>query len=198
MLLVIILGRLPFVRDFPYPSIFVTEFCHKSTISSLSWSLVKLLKIKVMPILYIDCLDCKMTTLNAPLHLNAYNFSKRIYNLYLQIWWHQVKTGWLGEQGRWSEFCVLISYQVFYSLACSLCSPPRGGTPGNSRWRCAARFSKSWLYFRPKKCHFSSRFSDVASIIHPRFHSWRWSQNATLHVYIRLRQIMSSLLRLKP
>ena len=126
-LLVIILGRLPFVRDFPYFSISVNEFCHKSTISSLSWSLVKLLKIKVMPILYIDCLDCKMTTLNAPLHLNAYNFSKRIYNLYLQVSWHQMKTGWLGEQARWSEFCVLISYQVFYSLACSLCSPPRGG-----------------------------------------------------------------------
>ena len=110
--MVIILGRLPFVRDFAYRSISVTEFCHKSTISSLSWSLVKLLKIKVMPILYIDCLDCKMTTLNAPLHSKAYNFSKRIYNLYLCVWWHQVKTGWLGEQARWSEFCVLISYQV--------------------------------------------------------------------------------------
>ena len=90
------------------------------------------LKIKVMPILYIDCLDCKMTTLNAPLHLNAYNFSKRIYNLYLQVWWHQVKTGWLGEQARWSEFCVLIIYQVFYSLACSLCSPPPPG--GGYSW----------------------------------------------------------------
>ena len=25
-----------------------------------------------------------------------------------------------------------------------------GGTPGNSWWGCAARFSKSWPYFRPK------------------------------------------------
>jgi len=101
--LIIILGPLPFVRDFPYPSISVSEFCHKSTISSLSWSLVKLLKTEVMPILYIDCLDCKMTTLNPPLHSKAYNFSKRIHNyLHLKVWWHQVKTGLLGEQARWS------------------------------------------------------------------------------------------------
>ena len=28
--------------------------------------------------------------------------------------------------------------------------PGGGGTPGNSCWGCAARFSKSWPYFRPK------------------------------------------------
>ena len=33
-----------------------------------------------------------------------------------------------------------------------------GVTPGNSWWGCATQFSKSWPYFRPKKCHFHTRF----------------------------------------
>ena len=33
-----------------------------------------------------------------------------------------------------------------------------GGTPGNSRWGFAARFSKSWPYFRPKNVIFHTRF----------------------------------------
>ena len=38
--------------------------------------------------------------------------------------------------------------------------PGGGCTPENSWWGCAARFSKSWPYFRPKKCHFQHPFSD--------------------------------------
>ena len=30
-----------------------------------------------------------------------------------------------------------------------------------------------------KKCHFPHPFSDLASKIHTRFQTWRWSQNAT-------------------
>ena len=30
--------------------------------------------------------------------------------------------------------------------------------PGNSWWGCAARFSKSWIYFRPKHVIFYTRF----------------------------------------
>ena len=38
-------------------------------------------------------------------------------------------------------------------------SSPRGGDiPGNSWWGCAARFSKSWPYFRPKNIIFHTRF----------------------------------------
>ena len=33
-----------------------------------------------------------------------------------------------------------------------------GGTPGNSWWGCAARFSKSWPCFRPKNVSFHTRF----------------------------------------
>ena len=40
-----------------------------------------------------------------------------------------------------------------------------GRTPGNSWWRCAARFFKSWPYFKPK-ISFSHQFSDMASKIH--------------------------------
>ena len=34
----------------------------------------------------------------------------------------------------------------------------RGSTPGNSWWGCAARFSKSWPYFRPKNIIFHTYF----------------------------------------
>ena len=33
-----------------------------------------------------------------------------------------------------------------------------GGTPGNSWWGCAARFSKSWPYLRSKNVIFNTRF----------------------------------------
>ena len=150
--------------------------------------------IEVMPILYIDCLDCKMTTLNAPLQSKAYNVSKRIYNyLILEVWWHEVKTGWLGEQGRWSEFCVLISYRVCYSIACSQAYSAvaawgggGGGTPWNSRWGYTNRFSKSWPHFRPKTCHFPRQFSDREVVT---------KRNITC---LHKTEIMSLLPRLKP
>ena len=34
----------------------------------------------------------------------------------------------------------------------------RGGTPKNSWWGCAAQFSKSWPYYRPKHVIFHTRF----------------------------------------
>ena len=49
--------------------------------------------------------------------------------------------------------------------------------------------------FEPKKCHFPHPFSDLASKIHTRFPTWRWSQNAT-NVFT-LTEIMSSLPRLE-
>ena len=128
--LVIILGRLPLVRDFPFLQYLSLSFASEARFHLSCRSLVKNLKIEVMPILYIDCLDCKMTTLNAPFHLKAYNYCQRIYNyLILEVWWHQVKTSWLGEQARWREFCVLISYRVCYeySLFTSLPYSPGGG-----------------------------------------------------------------------
>ena len=39
----------------------------------------------------------------------------------------------------------------------------RGEGPGDSWWECAARFSKSWPYFRPKKSDFPHPFSDLVS-----------------------------------
>ena len=42
-------------------------------------------------------------------------------------------------------------------------------TRGDSSWGCAARFSKSWHYFRPKICHFTDLFSDQTSKIHTCF-----------------------------
>ena len=47
-----------------------------------------------------------------------------------------------------------------------------GGVFGNSSWRCAARFSKSWPY-QTKKFHFSNPFSDHTSKIHIRFQTFR-------------------------
>ena len=49
--------------------------------------------------------------------------------------------------------------------------------------------------FEPKKCHFPHPFSDLASKIHTRFPTWRWSQNVT-NVFT-LTEIMSSLPRLE-
>ena len=39
-----------------------------------------------------------------------------------------------------------------------LLNSPGGGTPENSWWGCAARFSKSWAYFRPKRVIFHCLF----------------------------------------
>ena len=45
------------------------------------------------------------------------------------------------------------------------CFLPRGCTPRNYLWKCAARFSEFWTYFRGKKrtCSFPHRFSVLAS-----------------------------------
>ena len=50
--------------------------------------------------------------------------------------------------------------------------PPEEDTPGNSWWGCASRFSKSWPYFRPKKCYFPHPFSDQISKVHTHFQTW--------------------------
>ena len=78
-----------------------------------------------------------------------------------------------------------------------LCHRP-GGTPGNSWWVYAARFFKSWPYFRQKKkCPFPHPFSDLVSKIHTRFQTWKrvTKRNITC---LHKTEIMSSLLRLKP
>ena len=49
---------------------------------------------------------------------------------------------------------------------------PEGGTTGNSWWGCAARFSESRPYCRPKNCHFPHPFSDQISKIHTHFRTW--------------------------
>ena len=80
-------------------------------------------------------------------------------------------------------FCLITSWitdldlQVEVSLFASLMSTKRkfryrrprggGGTPENSWWWCAARFSKSWPYFRPmQKCTFSRPSLDQIPKIH--------------------------------
>ena len=47
--------------------------------------------------------------------------------------------------------------------------PLKGGTPGNLWWGSAAQFSKSWPYFRTKKCHFPYPFADQISKIQTHF-----------------------------
>ena len=66
-------------------------------------------------------------------------------------------------------------------------SRPRGrggSTPGNSWWGCAARFSKSWPDFRPKKCNSPHSFSDQTSKIHTRFQTWPLGRNYVIITYI--------------
>ena len=73
--------------------------------------------------------------------------------------------------------------------------PP--GTPGNSWWGCAARFSKSWPYVKPKKFHSPHPFSDLASKIHTSFSDLEVviKRNITC---LHKTEIMSSSLTLKP
>ena len=67
-----------------------------------------------------------------------------------------------------------------------LISGPRspGGPLRNSWWGCAARFSKSWPYFRPKNVTFHTRFQTWP--LKPTTHSQTWPS-----------RIVSSLLRLE-
>ena len=64
---------------------------------------------------------------------------------------------------------------------------PGEGSPGNS-WQVLRVLTQ----FRPENCHFSHPFSDLASKIHTRFRTWRWSQNATIHVYINRNYVIIS------
>ena len=69
--------------------------------------------------------------------------------------------------------------------SCSYHISPRD-SPGNSWWGCAARFSKSWPYFRPKNIIFHTLpFSDLEVIT---------KRNITC---LHKTEIMSSLVRLK-
>ena len=69
---------------------------------------------------------------------------------------------------------------------CIMGNPKPGeGTPW---WGCAARFSKFWPYFRPKK---NVNF-------HTRFQTWRRSQNVTIYMLTSHKtEIMSPLLKLE-
>ena len=60
-----------------------------------------------------------------------------------------------------------------------------GGTPGKSWWGCAAQFSKSWPYFRPKNVFFCTHFQTRPLKSIPVFRPGLWAE------------IMSSLLRLE-
>ena len=44
-------------------------------------------------------------------------------------------------------------FEAAFPPSCLVIFDP-GGTPGNSWWGCAARFSKSWSYFGPKNAIF--------------------------------------------
>ena len=49
--------------------------------------------------------------------------------------------------------------------------PGGGGViPGNSWWGCAARFFKSWPYFRPKNVIFHTRFQTRPAAGYPTYH----------------------------
>ena len=61
-----------------------------------------------------------------------------------------------------------------------------GVTPGISWWWCAARFSKSWTSFRPKKCHFPHPFSDLASKLHTRV----VTKHNTIHVCTEINYVI--------
>ena len=66
------------------------------------------------------------------------------------------------------------------------CIPEEGG--GYS-WEFLVGVCRPFLQiltlFQTKTCHFPHPFPDLASKIHTRFQTWRWSQNVTLHVYIK-------------
>ena len=55
--------------------------------------------------------------------------------------------------------CSMFSLEDFPLLRVTKLGP--GDIPGNFWWACAARFSKSWLYFRLRKCYFPHPFSDL-------------------------------------
>ena len=54
--------------------------------------------------------------------------------------------------------CPWLLYAGFAASRLDQGNSPRGGTPRNSWWVCAAQFSKSWPYFIPKTVIFYTRF----------------------------------------
>lgn len=76
---------------------------------------------------------------------------------------------WVGVVSNCSMDCFSLRSSCFRFLLTKQRNHPRharGGTPGNSRWDCAAWFSTSWPYFRPKSVIFRKihPFSDLASL----------------------------------
>ena len=59
---------------------------------------------------------------------------------------------------QWSDGIMTRSLFDFHFSGFAFPTPWGGGTPGNSWWGCAARFSKSWPDFRPKNVIFQTRF----------------------------------------
>ena len=55
-----------------------------------------------------------------------------------------------------------------------------GGTPGNSWWGCAAQFSKSWPYFRPKNVFFCTHFQTRPLKSIPVFRPGLWAEIMSL------------------
>ena len=53
---------------------------------------------------------------------------------------------------------------------------PRGSTPGNSWWGCAARFFKSWPDFRPKNIIIHTRFQTRPLKSTPVFRPSLWAE----------------------
>ena len=92
-----------------------------------------------------------------------------IYNLALRIWGNE-ELRWEGQYRgiprckkavfRWEGLLTYtwIITEMNHPTWFTPCPRPlEGGTPGNSLWGCAARFSKSWPYFRPKNVIFHTR-----------------------------------------
>ena len=91
-----------------------------------------------------------------------------------------MKRTWLKKTSghmQWSGGIMTHSLFDFHLFDFAFPSPGGGGTPGNSWWGCAARFSKSWPLFQTKKCNFPHPFSDQTSKIHTRFQTWPLSRN---------------------
>ena len=63
----------------------------------------------------------------------------------------------------------ICSFVNIYFHSCHSWDSGPVGTPGNSWWKCAVLFSKSWPYFRPENFIFHTRLSDQTSKIHTHF-----------------------------
>ena len=81
---------------------------------------------------------------------------------YLRVWTlsppHPHPLSSEGLDRHCSSFFYRIPIQERHFVHTLDCEIVPGGTPGNSCWWCAARFSKSWSYFRPKNVIFHTCF----------------------------------------